>query len=151
MNHFRCHCVYVTKTRGKWDSDCVEFSPHNTPLPYKSSSENVIIAAHKLGHALKKPAPQAPFSNISDSQMVKIEQLSDIFSKVAGNLHQKADHTKHQPATESAIIPHKVRPNLTKPIPSEQPNIIEDDDGKSSTSFQDNVHMSPSGPHIILP
>ena len=40
---------------------------------------------------------------------------------------------------------------MTKPIPSEQPDIIEDDDGKISTSFHHNLHISPSSPHIILP
>ena len=33
MEHYRCHCVYITKTRGERDSDCVELPPHNTPLP----------------------------------------------------------------------------------------------------------------------
>ena len=91
MNHYRFHYVYVTKKIVEHDSDCVEFFPRNNPLPYNSSSENVIIAAHGLFHALKNPAPQAPFSNISDSQMVSIEQLSYIFSNVADNLHQIAD------------------------------------------------------------
>ena len=40
---------------------------------------------------------------------------------------------------------------MTKPIPSKKPNNTEDDDGKCSKSFQNKVHMSPSGPHIILP
>ena len=40
---------------------------------------------------------------------------------------------------------------MTKPLPSVQTNIIEDDDGKCSTSFHHKVHMSPSGPNIILP
>ena len=151
MNQYRCHNIYVTKKRGDQESDCVAFLPHNTPLPYNYSSENVIIAAHKLAYTLKNPAPQAPFSNINDSQMVAIEQLSDIFSKVADNLYQRADPPQHQPVTKSATIPHKVRPDMTKPIPSEQPNIIEDEDGKCSSSFQHNVHMYPSGPHIILP
>ena len=65
--------------------------PHNTPLPYKHSYENVIIAARELAHALKKPAPQAPFSNIGDSQIVTIEQLSHIFSKTADNVKKRAD------------------------------------------------------------
>ena len=38
IEHYRCHRVYVTKKRGERDSDCVEFSSHNTPLPYISSS-----------------------------------------------------------------------------------------------------------------
>ena len=83
--------------------------------------------------------------------MVAIEQLSDIFSKVAANLHQKVDPPQQQPVTRSTIIPQKVRPTLTKPIPSELPNIMEYYDGNSPTIFQQNVHMSPSGPHIILP
>ena len=151
MNHYSCHHVYVTKTRGERESYCVEFLPHNTPLPYNYFSENVIIAAHELAHALRNPAPQAPFSNIGNSQMAAIEKLSDIFSKVADNLHQRADPPQQRPVTKSAIIPHKVRPSMTKPIPSEQPNIIEDDNGNCSSSFQQKVHMPPSGSHIILP
>ena len=143
MNHYRCHTIYVTNTIGERQSGCVECLQHNNPLPYNSSSENVIIAAHKLSHALKNPSPQAPFSNIGDSQMVAVEQLSDIFSKVADNLYQRTDPTQQQPVTKPASIPHKVRPNMTKPIPSEQPNIAEDEDGKCSTSFQQKVHMYP--------
>ena len=73
MNHYRCHHVYVTNTIGERDSDWVEFFPHNTPLPLKSSAENSIIAAQELAYALQNPAPQAPFSNIDKSQLVAIE------------------------------------------------------------------------------
>ena len=52
VEQYRCHCVYITKTREEIDSDCVDFFPRNTPLPYNSSSENIIIAEHKLAHAL---------------------------------------------------------------------------------------------------
>ena len=82
--------------------------------------------------------------------MVAIEKLSDIFSKIADNLHQRVDLPQQQPLTKSSIITHKVRPTMTKPIPPEQPNIIQDDDRKIPTSFQWNVHISPSGQHIIL-
>ena len=150
MNHYRCHSVYVTKNNRREGLRLHWIFPHNTPLPYNYSSENFIIAAHKLAHSLKNPEPQVPFYNISDSQMVTIEQLSDIFSKVADNLNQIADPPKQQPVKKSAIMPHKVRPNMTKPIFSENPNIIEDHDGKCSTSFQYKVHMYPSGPHVII-
>ena len=119
MDHYLFHSVYVTRKKVERDSDCVDFFPHNNPLPYNYSSENVIIAAHELAHALKKPAPQAPFSNIGDSQMVAIAQLSDIFSKVEDNLHQILDPPQQRPVTKSAIIPHKVRPTTTKHFPSE--------------------------------
>ena len=44
-----------------------------------------------------------------------------------------------------------MRPTRAKPIPLESPNIIEDDYGNSPTDIQRNFHISPSGPHIILP
>ena len=52
---------------------------------------------------------------------------------------------------KSGIVPEKVRPDMTKPLPSVQTNIIEDDEGNCSTSFHLKFHMSPSGPNIILP
>ena len=95
INHYRRHHIYVTKTRREQDSDCVEFLPHNNPHPYNSSSEkNAIIAAHELAHALKNPAPPAPFYNIGDCKAVAIEKLPEIVSKVADNLHERADPPK---------------------------------------------------------
>ena len=82
MNHYRCHHVYVKKTRGERESDCVDFFLHNTPLPYKYSAENAIIVAQELAYALQNPAPQAPFSNIGKSKLVAIETLYKIFFKV---------------------------------------------------------------------
>ena len=107
MNHYRFHRLYVTKTRLEWDSDCVNFFSHNTPLPYNSSSENFIITAHELAHALKKPAPQAPFSNKGDSQMVSIEKLSQIFSKVADNFQKRADPPRQQTVKNSPLYLRK--------------------------------------------
>ena len=151
MNHYQRHRVYVTKKEREWDSDCVEFFPQNNPLPYNSSSENVIIAAHELAHALNNPEPQAPFSNIGDSQIVAIEKLSQIFSKAVDNVKKKSDPPQQQTVKKFAIVPQKVHLDRTKPLPSVQPNIIEDDEGKDSTSFQHKVHIYPSGPRITPP
>ena len=151
MNHYRCPHVYVTKTRGERDPDCVEFLPNNTPLPYNSSSENFIIAARELAYALKNPEPQAPFSNTGDSQIVAIEKLSKIFSKAADNVKKKADPPQQQTVKKSAILPQKVHPYQTKPLPSVQLNVIEDDEGEEPTNFQHKFHMYPSGPSITPP
>ena len=86
-----CHYVYVTKKRGEQNSDCIDFPPHNTPLPYNSSSENVIIAASELAYALKNPARQAPFSDIGNSKIFAIEKLSKIFSNVEDNVKKTED------------------------------------------------------------
>ena len=91
MNHYRCHHVYVTKTRGERDSDSVEFFQHNTQLPYKYSAEHAIIAERELAYALKNPAPQAPFSNIGESQLFEIEKLSKIFTKASDDGKSTAD------------------------------------------------------------
>ena len=124
MNHYWCHHVHVTKKRGERDSDYVEFLPHNTPLHYNSSLENVIIVLHELSHALKKPAPQAPFSNIGDSQMVAIEKLSQIFSKVSDNVKKRAHPPQQKKVNKSTIVPQKVHPDRTKPLQSVQTNVI---------------------------
>ena len=87
--------------RGEWDSDCVDFPPHNTPLPYKSSAKNTIIAARELSYSLKNPSPQAQFSNIRNSQLVAIEQLSNIFTKADDNRKTTAD-PPHQQAEQTA-------------------------------------------------
>ena len=118
--------TYVTNTRGERDSDCVEFSPHNTPLPYKYSAENSIIAAQELSYALQNPAPQAPFSNIGKSQLVAIEQLSKIFTKAADDRKSTADPPQKQAYHTAAGIPKTPHPGRTKYIPPPQPNVIED-------------------------
>ena len=66
-------------------------------------------------------------------------------------MKKKADPPRQKTVKKSAIVPQKVHPDWTKPLPSVQPNVIEDDEGKDSTSFQHKVHMSPSGPRIISP
>ena len=71
---------------GERDSDCVEFSPHITPLPYKSSAENATIAALELANAIKNSAPNDPFSKIGDKQMKAITTLSNIFSNITAEL-----------------------------------------------------------------
>ena len=83
--------------------------------------------------------------------MVEIEQLSQICSKMADNLQKITDPPQQQTVKKFAIVPQKMRPDMTKPLPSVKPNIIEDYEGTCSTSFQHKVHMSPSGPNIILP
>ena len=151
MNHYLCHHVYVTKTRGEQDSYYVEFLLHNNPLTYKSFAENAIIAAHELAYALKNPAPQATFENIGESQLVAIEQLFKIFTKAADNVKSTAYPPQEQAEQTAASITQTLQPGRTKYIPSLQPNVIEDEEGKETTKFQHKVHRSPSGPHIIPP
>ena len=127
------------------------FSPHNTTLPYKSSVKNAIIAARELAYALKNPSPQEPFSNICESQLVAIDQLSKIFTKAAEDVKSTANLPQQQAEQTTAVIPQTLQPGQTKYILSLQTNVIEDEEGKEPKTFQHNVHRSPSGPHIIPP
>ena len=140
MNHYQYHHVYITKTREEQDSDCVEFFLHNTSLPYKSSAENA-----------KNPAPQAPFSNIGEYQLVAIEHLSKIFTKAADDGKSTADPPQQQAEQTAAVIPQTLQSVRTKYITSLQPNAIEDEEGKDPIFFLHKVHSSPSGPQIIPP
>ena len=63
------------------------------------------MAARELAYALKTPAPQAPFSNIGDSQIVAIEQLSKIFTKAANNVKSTSDPPQQQAEQTASIIP----------------------------------------------
>ena len=62
-----------------------------------------------------------------------------------------ADPPEHQPEKKSANIPQKLQPGWTKYIPSVQPNVIEDEEGKEPTKYQHKVHIYTSGTIIIPP
>ena len=66
-------------------------------------------------------------------------------------MKKRADPPQQQTVTNSAIVPQKVHPYWTKPLPSVQANVIADDDGKKPTNFHHKVYMSLSGPSIITP
>ena len=124
---------------------------NNTPLPYKSSADNAIIAARELSYALHNPAPQAPFSNIGKSQLVAIETLSKIFTKAAHD-GKSTEDPQHKPGDHTAAsIPETPQPGRTEYIPTLHPNVIEDEEGVIPENCQHMVHRSPSGPHTIPP
>ena len=60
-NHYRCHTMYANHTAQERVVDTVEFFPHYGKMPYRSSTENVTIAARELRHALQNPTLASPF------------------------------------------------------------------------------------------
>ena len=74
--HYRCYNIYVPETRAVIQPDTVKFLLHNTKMPFISSTENANIAAIELIHALRNPAPAAPYAHIGDAQMQALEQLA---------------------------------------------------------------------------
>ena len=61
--HYRCHTVYVTKTRMERVARTVEFFLHDFAMPTTSSADNAAEAARMLAEALHNPA-SAPFNTM---------------------------------------------------------------------------------------
>ena len=59
----------MLETRAFIQLDTVEFFPHNSKMPFRSSTENTTIAETELIQALCNPAPEAPYAHIGDAQM----------------------------------------------------------------------------------
>ena len=78
-DHYRCYNIYVPETRAVIQPDTVEFLPHNSKIPFRSSAENATIAATELIHDLCNPALAAPYAHIGDAQMQASEQLAESF------------------------------------------------------------------------
>ena len=83
--------------------------------------------ARELAYALQNPSPQVPFSNIDESQLVAIEQLSKKFTKAANDGKITAEPPQQQSDPTVAGIPKTLHPGRTKYIPPPQLNIIEDE------------------------
>jgi hypothetical protein len=78
--HYRCHRIYVPKTRAERIAKTVEFFPHHCAVPKTSSADAATKAALDLVHALQHAAPAAPFAKFGQSQLAAIQTLADIFS-----------------------------------------------------------------------
>ena len=66
-------------------------------------------------------------------------------------MNNTAETPQQQPDPKAAIIIQKLHPGWTKYIPSVQPNVIEDEEGKEPTNYQHKVHMPKLRPIIIPP
>jgi hypothetical protein len=102
--HYRCHRVYVTKTRAERIAKTVEFFPHQCAMPKTSSADAATRAAQDLIHALDNPSPAAPFATLGADQLHAIRKLAEIFQT-----------TTTQPPTVPLHNPSSAPP--TAPLP----------------------------------
>ena len=77
---YRCHTVYVTKSRAERIACTVEFFLHDINMPATSLANNATNAAKMLVEALLNPAPALPFSTLGNAQMRALQQLSEPFT-----------------------------------------------------------------------
>ena len=66
LKHYRCHTIYITKTRAEPIAHTVEFFPHDKSMPAILAIDNAITAAKMLAEALTNPAPVLPFLTLGD-------------------------------------------------------------------------------------
>ena len=75
-DHYRCYNIYVPETQAVIQPDTVEFLPHSSKMPFRSSAENATITTTELIHALCNQEPAAPYAHRGDAQMHALEQLA---------------------------------------------------------------------------
>ena len=107
IDHYRCYDIYVPETRAVIQPNTVEFSPHNSKIPFRSSMENAAIAATELIHALHNPALAAPYAHIGDAQLQALEQLAKIFQRDTFQPQQQVITTAPQ---QKNVSPPRVDP-----------------------------------------
>ena len=103
-NHYRCHRIYVPRTRAERIGHSVRFFPHDSKLPNQTSAEHATAAALALVKALQHPAPSHPFPPSSDTATA-LQQLADLFLQTS---------TKPEPSL----------PSIVRPAPQKSPRMI---------------------------
>jgi len=64
QEHYKCHTVYMNKTRDERIARIVAFSPHDIDMPITSSSDNAAEAVRMLAEVLLNPAYASPFTTL---------------------------------------------------------------------------------------
>ena len=125
MEHYQCYKIYIPSTRAERIADTVEFFPHYVNMPRLSSVDRAIRAATELTHALRNPAPAAPFAKLSDVHNDALDQLATIFnSTIAPNQTQAVPIPAKAPASPGVDKPrynlrsHKANAAITSTPPN---------------------------------
>ena len=101
-DHYRCHKVYIPKSRAERIAKTVKFYPHKTPIPTNSINDTILLAAKNLTEALRSHS-DAPVLNNSKETEEALKQLADIFLNKA---------TKHVSKETSPVKPN-ILPSAT--------------------------------------
>ena len=148
MEHYRCHEVFINKTAHTRIGDTVEFFPHHCRMPYKSSTENATAAARELIHALKNPAPAAPFANIGDKQMEALHKLSEIFAQtttLTTNKTIKAPTHAMEPVKKLSNEPENSTRHIKTHPHAPVPRVTPSEDNSHHANKQ-RLHIIPQTP-----
>ena len=145
-HHYRCHIVYVPKSRATRIADgSTEFFPHDIAVPKTDPRDNATRAALQLAEALKIRNDALPYETPGDKQMEAINKLAEIFGQITSPPveHEKAQlprvgssmKTKTTPQVEPAppqVVKQQVILRTPTPRNNPQPHVIPLDEDETT-------------------
>ena len=119
-DHYRCHKVYITKTRSERIAQGVKFLPHNYKIPRNTAADVAIESALELVKALNNPAPNAPFAADKNKTGEALKKLADIFLVRA---HTENENERVSPRVDIPVTskPTAVPPRVVETV--KKPNL----------------------------
>ena len=118
LDHNQCHCIWITSTQSECIADKLQFFSTILRSPTLSHQDAIIRAAQELSHALKQQHNH-PVSQLTDSHLRALDQLSTLFTPVApgvepnmlkssppSQFNQCPDFPHHEPSTPAVPQPH---------------------------------------------
>ena len=91
LDHYRCYNIFIKTTQAERICDTVQFFPKRCDVPTSNSTEDALLAAQQLTHALSNPAPAGPFNTLP-KHIKPLQQLNDIFKSII----KPSDNDTHQ-------------------------------------------------------
>lgn len=80
-HHYRCHTVYVPKTRAERNAKSVQFFLNKKGIPQNTKSEAVLQAVLKLIDTIKTTKAVVPVTSDTKETSIALQKLADIFLK----------------------------------------------------------------------
>jgi hypothetical protein len=121
MNHYRCHRVWITKTRAEHVADTLAWFPSKIPMPTASSTDRALAAARDLVCALRNPAPASPFTPLDANQHQALTQLTELFASVSAPASPVTAPARAPPVPTP--VPAPTPAQVALPFPLSQPSM----------------------------
>ena len=113
--HYRCHRVYIPKTRAQNIAQTVKFFPNKVRLPQASAKHVAVDAALCIIEALRNTAPEASFVASNKDTVDALDRLVLIFEKKCPPLEE--NHPLVPQHTRENVEPSRV---VTQAPPTSQ-------------------------------
>ena len=124
MQHYRCHRVYVTKTRSHRISDTVEFLPTKVRMPQTTTLEKLQSSVNDIVELLRKPQPASPFLEFGNEQITALANLEKLFPSQQSSIEPPPNDglaSHHKKVLPAPRVNEPASPRVPTP---EQPRVL---------------------------